>query len=172
VYEDHLIRAAQPSDRAAILDTVGAAFAGEGHDEQEEIDLVEAVWSVHAAVKDLDLVAVRDGQIVGHVLGSWGRLTRRPVVGVAPLAVRPEHQGTGIGTALMQEIITRGDFAHHPMLVLLGDPGYYERFGFEPAASWGVWYSPAGKGSPHFMVRRMASFLECPGGEYFYAWEL
>jgi putative acetyltransferase len=171
VSQELSIRDARASDRRSILATVRAAFAGEGHDEQEEIDIVETVWSLRAGVEGLDLVAVRHEEVIGHVLGSWGDLSGRPVVGVAPLAVLPFEQRTGVGGALMREIVRRGDLARLPLLLLLGDPGYYERFGFEPAGSFGVWYPPAGRDSPHFMVRRSAAFSECPG-EYRYAWEL
>ena len=172
VDQDLLIRSSQPSDRRSILDTVSAAFAGEGHDEQEEIDIVETVWSLHAGVEGLDLVAARNEEVVGHVLASWGDLAGGPVAGIAPLAVLPKYQGTGVGGALMREIIRRGDLARLPLVVLLGDPGYYQRFGFEPAGSLGIWYPPAGQDSPHFMVRRLEEFSEWFGGEYRYAWEL
>jgi putative acetyltransferase len=108
---------------------------------------------------------------VGHVLGSWGDLAGRPMVGIAPLAVRPTDQGSGVGSALMYEVIRRGNLARLPLVLLLGNPGYYLRFGFEPASMHGIWYSQGGPGDPHFMVRRLSAFTECPKGEYRYTWE-
>src|SRR5271165_984035 len=90
-----VIRPSGQSDRPAILGTVRAAFASDGHSEQDEVDIVEAIWTRNAEVDGLDLVAIRDGEVVGHVLGSWGDLAGRPVVGIAPLAVRPPDQGSG-----------------------------------------------------------------------------
>jgi len=164
-------RSASQSDRSAILRTVRTAFTSDGHDEQDEVDIVEAVWTRNAEVDGLDLVAIRNGEIVGHVLGSWGDLAGRPIVGIAPLAVRPTDQGSGVGSALMQEVIRRGDLARLPLVLLLGDPGYYLRFGFDPASMHGAWYSQGGPGDPHFMIRRLSAFTECPEGEYRYAWE-
>ena len=166
-----MIRRADKRDRSAILRTVRAAFTSDSHDEQDEVDIVEAIWTRNAAGEGLDLVAIRSEEVVGHVLGSWGDLAGRPVVGIAPLAVRPPDQGSGVGTALMQEVIARGNLARLPFVLLLGDPGYYLRFGFEPASAHGVWYSQGEPGDPHFMVRRLSAFSECPEGEYHYAWE-
>ncbi len=166
---DLCVRVASLEDRGAVLDVVRGAFAGDG---REELDIVQAVWEIDAAGAGLELVAVLGGLVVGYVLGSWGRLDRRPVIGVGPLAVSPAYQKQGVGTALMTELIGRADHAGLPLLVLLGDPAYYERFGFEPSGPLGIFYQPAGLGSPHFQVRRLAAEPD-PGliGEYLYSWE-
>jgi putative acetyltransferase len=89
-----VVRPTGQSDRSEILATVRAAFTSDGHDEQNEVDIVEAIWTRNAEVDGLDLVAIRNGEVVGHVLGSWGDLAGRPVVGIAPLAVRPPIKGS------------------------------------------------------------------------------
>jgi len=166
-----VVRPTGQSDRSTILSTIRAAFTRDGHDEQDEVDIVEAIWSRNAEVDGLDLVAIRNGEVVGHVLGSWGDLAGRPVVGIAPLAVRPRDQGSGVGSALVQEVIRCGNRARLPLVLLLGNPSYYVRFGFEPAFVHGAWYSQGGPGDPHFMLRRLSAFTECPEGQYLYAWE-
>lgn len=166
------IRPAQRQDRSAILTTVRAAFTSSAHDAQEEVDIVEAIWHRQAEVSEVDLVAVCNGEVVGQVLGSWGDLSGSSVVGVAPLAVEPIHQGIGVGTLLMSDMIRRGECLALPLFVLLGDPGYYERFGFESAERFGIWYEPAGRGNPHFMVRQLSAHSGFRGGQYRYAWEL
>ena len=45
-----------------------------------------------------------------------------------------------------------------PCVVLLGDPGYYARFGFEPSGSLGIMYRPVGAHDPHSLVRRLARY--------------
>src|SRR5271170_5088940 len=94
------IRLTRPADRDAILGVVREAFSDPSRDGQEEVDIVLNTWLLKAAVSGLDLVAVADGQIVGHVLGAYGSLDERRVVGVAPLAVIPHRQSEGIGSGL------------------------------------------------------------------------
>jgi putative acetyltransferase len=159
-------------DRTTILSVVRAAFATDGRDGREELDIVEAVWRLDAACDHLELVATIDGTIAGYVLGSWGDLDGRAVVGVAPLAVSPGSQRLGVGSALMAGLIDRADREQIPLLVLLGDPDYYRRFGFEASAPLGIRYAPVGPHSPHFQVRRLSAFNATFRGEYRYAWEI
>jgi putative acetyltransferase len=172
VSNDVEVRPTLPGDKDAILGVVREAFATGGRDGQEELDIVEGVWALDAAGADLDLVALRDGMVCGHVLGSWGDLGERQVIGIAPLAVSPAYQRTGIGNALMRQIIQRADDVALPLVVLLGDPEYYGRFGFEPAALLDIWYRPVGRDSPHFQVRRLGAYGPGYRGEYRYAWEM
>jgi putative acetyltransferase len=165
------IRAASAEDRSAILDVVREAFSAGGRDGREELDIVRAIWEIGAAGQGLELVCVVDGVVVGHVLGSWGQLNGEPVIGVAPLAVSPGHQGQGVGTALMEEMLGRAEDARLPLLVLLGDPAYYGRFGFEPAGPLGIFYKPVGLDSPYLQVRRLAAYRPGLSGEYLYSWE-
>jgi len=58
----------------------------------------------------------------------------------------------------MHEVINRADEQGWPMVVLLGDPAYCGRFGFERSAIYGITYEPPGAGSPDFMVRRLQHF--------------
>jgi putative acetyltransferase len=88
------------------------------------------------------LVAVDDGEIVGHVMfspmtiegpeGSWD------AVCLAPLAVAPSRQRTGIGGQLMRSGFAELREAGHRAVVLLGHPTYYPRFGFRPAREFGL----------------------------------
>ena len=101
---------------------------------------------------------MEEGTIVGHVLAARGDLGGREVVAVAPLAVTPARQGFGIGTALMTELLRRADAAHLALILVLGDPGYYGRFGFEPSGPLGIRYPVVGEGDPHFQVRRSRGY--------------
>ena len=165
------VRPSEARDRDSIIAVVGDAFANGGRDGSEEVAIVREVWALDAGAEGLDLVADDGGRVVGHVLGSVGRLGRRPVVGIAPLAVAPARQGEGIGTALMTELLDRVQRANEPLVVLLGLPGYYSRFGFEPAAPLGIAYPPVGSDNPHFMVRRFEGYDPSYRGAYVYSWE-
>lgn len=164
------VRPTQPEDRPRILGMVWDAFATEGRDGHEEVEIVEAIWARGAGGENLDLVATLDDALAGHVLGSWGDLAGHQVIGIAPLSVSPPHQGIGVGRALMQEAIQRADSAGLPLMVLLGDPAYYGRFGFEPAGPLNIVYRPVGPDSPYFQVRRLSAYASLQG-EYIYAWE-
>ena len=76
-----------------------------------------------AGGEQLDLVAVEGPRILGHVLGAYGRLGDRAVVGIAPLSVVTDRQNEGIGSAVMTELLGRIEGAGAPLVVLLGLPG-------------------------------------------------
>jgi len=122
-----IVRAAAAADHPAIRSVVAAAF-----DRAEEADIVEAVRVDGAAL--VELVAVEDGETVGHVL--FNRMTCRPALfaaGLAPLAVAPNHQGRGVGTALARAGLGRCRDLGAKACVVLGAPAYYGRFGFSVA---------------------------------------
>jgi predicted N-acetyltransferase YhbS len=166
-----VVRTATPEDRDAILALVLAAFSSDDHDGHEEVEIVTSTWEVGATSLGLELVAVMNRVIVGHVLAAWGDLGGRDVVAVAPLAVSPSHQGVGIGSALMIELLRQAEAAALPLLVLLGHPGFYGRFGLEAPGPLGIVYRAVGEGNPHLPVRRFESYDESYRGDFTYCWE-
>ncbi len=164
------VRAATIADRPAIRAVVGAAFDGG----REELEICEFSWNAPEYVPDLELVAVAEsGAIVGHVLHALGRIGDRPLPGLAPLAVRPDRQQTGVGGALLHDVIRRADEAGHAAIFLLGHPTYYPRFGFEPAGPLGItprnfetFTTPEAA-----MVCRLSAFDASWRGPFRYCWE-
>ncbi len=71
----------------------------------------------------------------------------------------------------MREVIRVSDDSGFPLIVLLGDPAYYQRFGFEPSGPLNIVYGPARRDSPHFQVRRFAAYTPIVHGMYCYSWE-
>lgn len=167
------IRSARVEDRGAVLEIVRDAFTSAERDGRDELDIVLATWTRQATPLELDLelVAVAHRAIVGHVLAARGDLGGRDVVAIAPLAVASLHQGAGIGSALMAELLRRADAARLPLIALLGDPSFYRRFGFEPSGPLNIVYRPAGEGNPHFLVRRSATYDPSYQGDFAYCWE-
>jgi predicted N-acetyltransferase YhbS len=163
------VRETTEADRAAVIDVVRRAFTDDSRDGHEETDIVEATWALGAAAQPIDLVAA-DAAVVGHVLGAAGTIGSTQLLGAAPLCVAPEHQGRGIGSSLMTQLLTQASRARWPAVVLLGDPGYYERFGFEPARDLDIHYEPVGAGNPHFLARRLGA-EPLPTGMFTYCWE-
>ena len=165
------VRPIRPADRDTVLDIVLRAFRSDGHDGTEEVDIVRRTWELGAAVDGLELVAEVDGEVVGHALAARVDLSGRAAVGVAPLSVHPDHQGRGVGSALMRQLLRNADEQRWPVVVILGSPVYYGRFGFEPAGSFGIVYPPVGAGDEHFQIWRGSAFDPSWRGDVRYCWE-
>lgn len=165
--------AARPGDEEGILALVAAAFSDATRDASEELEIVRLTWAATDAEQLIELVADDDGTVVAHALAAPGNINGGPtsVAGVAPVCVAPSHQGRGMGTALMEMLIEAAIARGWPLLVLLGDPAYYERFGFEAAGPLGLTYAPAGAGSPHFQARRLGQDDAYRHGSFTYCWE-
>jgi len=119
-----MIRFARAADHAAIAEMVEAAFG-----QPEEARLVERLRADGDAM--FELVAVNDGQVDGHILFSrlWAD-SQHLYAALAPLAVRPALQRSGLGSALTRAAVEQArEFGVHGVIVL-GHPDYYPRFGF------------------------------------------
>lgn len=89
----------------------------------------------------VSLVALDEGAIVGHILFSPVTVDGHPellLMGLAPMAVAPEHQRRGIGSALVEAGLTACKALGATAVVVLGHPEYYPRFAFRPASGWGL----------------------------------
>jgi putative acetyltransferase len=129
------VRPERPEDYAAARLVQERAFAPS----VAEADLVDELRACGAHVPDLCLVAVGEGEIVGHVVFSRARLdSGADVLALAPMAVRPEWQRRGVGSLLLREALERAAGTDFPLVVVVGHPTYYPRFGFEPAADYQV----------------------------------
>ena len=168
-----LVRPFRPGDEDAVLAVVLAAFTGPGRDGSEEVDIVRRTWQCAAPDARLELVAVEGEALVAHLAAAPGTLDGHPtdVAGVAPVCVAPEHQRRGVGTMLLRELVSQADTRGWPLLVLLGDPAYYVRFGFGPAGARGLWYAPVGRDDPHFQARPLARDDGSRRGQFGYCWE-
>lgn len=78
-------------------------------------------------------------KVVGHIAYSRARVdSGDEILALAPMAVLPEHQRQGFGTALVRESLRHATETEFPLVVVVGHPEYYPRFGFEPAAPLGI----------------------------------
>ncbi len=163
------VRQTRPADRPAVLEVVREAFRNGG----DEVSLVERVWAARQHVAELDLVAEVDGVVAGHVLFSEGYVEDVRVLALAPLAVSPRHQRRGLGRALMEESIRTANRLPYPLMLLLGDPAFYGRFGFERARKLGINIAmelPAGGADP-FLARRLDRYDPSLRGTFRYFWD-
>ena len=129
------VRPEEPGDAPAVRRVNEAAF-----ERADEADLVDRLRG--QASRYLALVAVDEGEVVGHV--AFSPVTFHPprpalsAFGLAPMAVRPDRQRDGVGSALVRAGLAACQEAGAGAIVVLGHPDYYPRFGFEPAASHGI----------------------------------
>jgi putative acetyltransferase len=133
------IRPFGSGDTAAVREVHLNAFGGS----EDEARLVEALHAADAA--PVSLVASLDrssGGVVGHVLFSPVEIDNGAsnvrMVGLAPVGVLPEYQGQGVGSRLIRAGLEACREAGYDAVVLLGEPGYYSRFGFERASDRGL----------------------------------
>ena len=91
---------------------------------------------------NLSLVAIEDDRLVGHILfseiaiaTSQGEIT---ALALAPLAVLPQFQNRGIGSQLVREGLKQCQFLGYRIVIVLGHPNFYTRFGFAPAINKGL----------------------------------
>jgi putative acetyltransferase len=126
------IRAARSSDTSAIIALLVSAFEGDG-----EARLIESLSRDGDIV--LSLVAESKDKIVGSVI--YSRLLidgdDKGAAALAPLAVLPGSQGMGVGAALVRKSLAWLREAGEHLVFVLGDPGYYTRFGFSVEAARG-----------------------------------
>jgi putative acetyltransferase len=165
------IRLTRARDHDDVLRLVREAFSNEGRDAQDEVDIVVEMWARGCAPDGLDLVAVDEDVVIGHVMASRVPLGEREALGIAPLSVMPARQRSGIGSVLMREIVSCAEAAGRPLIVVLGEPRY-RRFGFERAAPRGIMYPPVGPESDAFQVLRLSGYDRSWRGDFTYCWEL
>lgn len=131
---DLIIRREASEDIEAIADVTVAAFKTLPIINHTEQFIIGALRAANALT--VSLVAELDGQVVGHVAFSPVTISdgSRHWYGLGPVSVLPEYQRQGLGKALIQEglSILKGLSAEGCCLV--GDPNYYERFGFQNVA--------------------------------------
>ena len=153
------IRSEQLADRAAIAEILVAAFGREA--EAQLVDRIRA-----SNYPGLGIVAYQSSAIVGYVLLSavdWvGERSSQLVWALAPLAVHPDYQQQGIGTALVQAALEQAAATDYPLVVVLGHADFYARCGFEPAADHNI-VAPFPVPSPAFRIKRLPAYSPQPG---------
>jgi putative acetyltransferase len=117
------IRPETPVDYPAIHAINQAAFA-----QPDEADLVDRLRAEGAVL--LSLVAELDGAIAGHILFTRMHVADSPAVALAPVAVDPARQRQGIGAALIGRGLDLLRDAGERIVIVVGHPDYYPRFGF------------------------------------------
>jgi putative acetyltransferase len=131
------IRSELPEDIPAIFEVHLQAFAQDG-----EARLVDALRHDGNINPELSLVAVDGNRIIGHILFCpitiVSGTVETPALALAPLSVHQDFQCLGVGTALIEVGIGECQRLGHHIVIVVGHPTYYPRFGFTPAGESGI----------------------------------
>ncbi len=131
------IRSAQTQDHININQLIKKAFG-----QENESHLVNALRHRPDHVEELEMVAVLNGAVVGHIFYSQikivGENEETPSLALAPMAVLPDHQQKGIGKQLVEESLRMAKSLGFQSVVVLGHPEYYPKFGFVPASTFSI----------------------------------
>lgn len=163
-----ILRRETPIDRAAIFAVHAAAFARPEEIVPPEARLVDELRHDGDIVSGLSIVAEVNSVVVGHVVCSRARIEDSASLGLGPLGVQSDHQRRGVGHALMHAVLAAADALDEPAVILLGDPGYYRRFGFMLAQTLAV--QPAHpEWTEHFQIRCLSAWVGSTRGTFHYA---
>ncbi|HWV63201.1 MAG TPA: N-acetyltransferase [Oxalicibacterium sp.] len=157
----YAIRAERSDDADAIRRITQMAFALAEHSSGTEGAIVDALRMANALA--VSLVATMDDEVVGHIAFSPVKIgAATGWFGLGPVSVRPDMQKQGIGGALVGEGLIRLRAMHARGCVVLGDPGYYRRFGFthDPAIRY--------EGVPPEYFMRLSFDGSCASGNVVY----
>jgi putative acetyltransferase len=135
--DSFFIRPEKPGDIDAIFEVNNQAFGQDG-----EARLVEALRNDRGYNPGLSFVAVFGNRIIGHILFSSIAIVsdtaNTAALALAPLSVHQDFQCRGIGAALIEEGLKECQRLGHRIVVVVGHPAYYPRFGFTIARDLGI----------------------------------
>ncbi|MDD1682460.1 MAG: N-acetyltransferase [Methanoregula sp.] len=153
--ESFFIRPERPEDINAIFEVNLQAFGQDG-----EARLVNALRDDGDYNCELSLVAVFGDRIIGHILFPpitiVSDTAETSALALAPLAVHQDFQCLGIGAALIEEGLKECQRLGHRIVVVVGHPTYYPKFGFTSARDFGI-HAPFPCPDEAFMALSLAS---------------
>ncbi|RIP34704.1 N-acetyltransferase [Staphylococcus gallinarum] len=161
------------NDYDTSLQAIKTAFEDvieSNHDEQE---LVVRLREAPEYNYELEVVAKNEnGDVVGHIMLSEVKIVNDTktyvALALAPLSVLPEYRNKGLGKALIQAVEERVKALGYTTIVVLGDPNYYSKFGYEEAETYSI-DNPFDVQSEYFMVKFLwDQVIDRPAGTVVY----
>lgn len=137
------IREETPEEFADLHGFIQTAFRTAAVSDGTEQEFADRLRSGDGYIPELGLVAEKEGHIVGYLMLTRFSVFRtsgiRPrLLLAAPLCVARDKRKQGIGSALMREALRRAEMLGYEAILLVGDPDYYERFGFRRSTEYGI----------------------------------
>ena len=139
----YIYRNETPADFSAVEALTREAFWDVYQPGCDEHYLLHIMRGDEDVITGLNLVCEMDGEIVGHifyvhthVLDASG--AAHPVISFGPISVRPDVQRTGIGSEMIRRTFAMAKDMGFGAVTITGNPAYYHRFGFGPAADFGI----------------------------------
>lgn len=153
-----LVRREAPGETAASTGVHARAFpTPDGASTPVEVTLLHQLRSSDAWLPRLSLVAATcTGEVVGHVVCTRAHVAGHPVLALGPVAVVPDRQGQGVGSALLHALLAAAEAYDEPLVGVLGEPAFYGRFGFVPSTRVGV-EAPDPGWAEYFQVRTLSA---------------
>lgn len=123
-------------------------------------------------IHELDLVAVFENEIIGHVISTKAKITdplnnEHEVLCVGPLSVLPDFQKRGIGSKLLNQSIMEAKKSGYRGMVLFGNPAYYHRFGFRNAQEYRITTKDDENFEPFMALELQINGLDHIQGKFF-----
>ncbi len=145
------IRTEREEDYSQIYEVVKKAFEKAEHSDGNEQDLVEKLRKNKAYINSLSLVCEDNDKIIGYVMFTKNKIGKVTGLTLAPLAILPKYQHRRLGTLLVKSGLKIAKELGYEYVVVLGNPKYYNRFGFVTSKEFGI-KSPFDVPSKNFMA--------------------
>lgn len=172
---DIVIRQEEEKDYELVKELTYNAFKNEVHTDGDEHNLIGRLRNSDNFVKELSLVALKDKEIIGHIMAT--RLDIKGVnkthvsLAIAPLSVDPHYQKMGVGSKLIKEIFEIAKKLGYESAFVLGSEVYYPKFGFKESLDFDL-KSPFDVPSENFMaIELKPNSLENVDGDIIFAKE-
>lgn len=137
-----LIRPERPEEFATIRDLVEVAFRTAPHADGDEHEYVDRLRAGPAYLPELALVLEDNGVLLGHIMltrfAVVGASGHYPVLLLSPLCVRLDRRNQGLASRLILEALFRARAVGHDAVLLVGNPNFYQRFGFRRSTYFGI----------------------------------
>ncbi len=141
-----IIRRETENDFDRIYDLVKVAFQTAKVSNGKEQDFATELRNSGNYIPELALVAEEEGKLIGHIMLTKAYITtadgKFEALLIAPISVLLEYRNRGVGSELINESFRLAKKLGYTVVVLVGDPAYYHRFGFRPAVTFGIKHIP------------------------------